>query len=48
MTQELLAQVVKKNSLYVKWKITPVTHFLMTLLNRDLRYTETDTNIQKQ
>ena len=24
MTQELLAQVVKKNSLYVKWKTTPV------------------------
>ena len=26
MTQELLAQVVKKNSLYVKWETTPVTH----------------------
>ena len=26
MTQELLAKIVKKNSLYVKWKTTPVTH----------------------
>ena len=26
MTQELLAIIVNKNSLYVKWKTTPVTH----------------------
>ena len=26
MTQELLAKIAKKNSLYVKWKTTPVTH----------------------
>ena len=26
MTQDLLAKIVKKNSLYVKWKTTPVTY----------------------
>ena len=26
MTQELLPKIVQKNSLYVKWKTTPVTH----------------------
>ena len=26
MTDELLAQVIKKNEMYVDWKTTPITH----------------------
>ena len=26
MTGELLAQVIKKNEVYVDWKTTPITH----------------------
>ena len=37
MTQELLAQVVKVNSLYVKGKQLQSPMFFMTLLNRDLK-----------
>ena len=37
MTQELLAQVVKVNSLYVNGKQLQSPMFFMTLLNRDLK-----------
>ena len=26
MTDELLAQVIKKNEMYIDWKTTPITH----------------------
>ena len=42
MTQELLAQVVKKNSLYVKWKTTPVTHVSYDTVKQRFKSCEKD------
>ena len=42
MTQELLAQVVKKNSLYVKWKTTPVTHVSYDTVKQTFKSCEKD------
>ena len=42
MTQELLAQVVKKKSLYVKWKTAPVTHVSYDTVKQRFKSCEKD------
>ena len=42
MTQELLAQVGKTNSLYVKWKPNPVTHVSYDTVKQRFKSCEKD------